>query len=78
MLALPPIYKEGYLFRIDKPVVERRYTKGIKKLGKYLFEADDWYIYDNSGTEYLLVAKFIEGKEIVSNFELYNKIKGNE
>jgi hypothetical protein len=35
-------------------------------------------MYVNSGTEYLLVAKFINGKEIVPNFELYNKIKGNE
>ncbi len=63
---------------IPEDVVGRRYIKGIKNLEKYLLEADDWYIYDNSGTGYLLVAKFIEGEEIVANFELYNKIKGNE
>ncbi len=63
---------------ISEDVVERRYIKGISNLEKYLPEVDDWYIYDNSGTEYLLVAKFIEGEEIVANFELYNKIKGNE
>ena len=63
---------------IPEDVVERRYIKGIKNLGRYLFEADDWYIYDNSGTEYLMVAKFIDGKEIVPNFDLYSKLKGNE
>ncbi|MEO6330394.1 MAG: zeta toxin family protein [Ginsengibacter sp.] len=70
------VHKGGH--NIPEDVIERRYIKGIKNLPKYLSEADNWYIYDNSGPEYLLVAKFIEGEKIVSNFELYNKIKGNE
>lgn len=36
---------------------ERRYGKGIKNFSKYINEADSWYLYDNSGTEYVLIAK---------------------
>ena len=55
-------------------VIERRYWKGIKNFSKYAEEADAWYLYDNSGTEYVLVAKCIEGEKEIFNFEVFNKI----
>ncbi len=61
---------------IPEDVIKRRYTKGIKNFFKYVVEADDWYIYDNSGVQYMLVAKSIAAQEDIFNFEAYNKIKG--
>ena len=55
-------------------VIERRYWKEIKNFSKYAEEADAWYLYDNSGTEYVLVAKCIEGEKEIFNFEVFNKI----
>jgi predicted ABC-type ATPase len=59
---------------IPEDVIERRYTKGIKNFCKYLREVDDWYIYDNSGSQYILVAKSIASKKDIFNFDLYNKL----
>ncbi len=39
---------------IPEDVIKRRYTKGIKNFFKYVVEADDWYIYDNSGVQSML------------------------
>ena len=59
---------------IPETVIERRYKKGIENFLKYAAEADDWYVYDNSGTAYILIARSIERKKEIFNFEIYNKI----
>ena len=59
---------------IPADVITRRYTKGLKNFSKYALLADAWYLYDNSATEYELIAKNISGETEISNFELYNKI----
>jgi predicted ABC-type ATPase len=38
---------------------------------------DDWYIYDNSGSSYKLVAKNVEKNIEIVNFDLYKKITGS-
>src|SRR5665647_3259550 len=45
---------------IPEYIIERRYKKGIENFSKYASQAKDWYVYDNSDTEYLLIAKSIE------------------
>ena len=66
-------------FRLAKSRVgESRYKKGIENFPKYAAQADDWYFFDNSGTEYLLIAKSVEKVEEIINFEIFNKIAGNE
>ena len=59
---------------ISNEVIERRYAKGIKNFSKYSQEADSWYLYDNSGAEYVLIAKCIEGEKEIFNFEVFHKI----
>ena len=59
---------------IPSDVIERRYGKGLHNFTKYATLADDWYIYDNSGKEYELVAKNVWGREEICNFEIYNQI----
>ena len=59
---------------IPGDVIERRYQKGIKNFSKYAEKADNWYFYDNSGSEYVLIAKCIEGEKEIINFEIFNKI----
>ena len=55
-------------------MIKRRYSKGIKNFSKYLAVVDDWYIYDNSGSEYLLAGKSIATQKDIYNFEVYNKL----
>ena len=59
---------------IPNEVIERRYWKGIRNFSKYAQEVDNWYLYDNSGPEYVLIAKCIEGEKEIFNFEVFNKI----
>ncbi len=59
---------------IPNDVIERRYTKGIANFSKYASEVDDWYIYNNSGDSYVLIAKSIAEKEQIYNFEIFNLI----
>lgn len=59
---------------IPPDVIERRYYKGLANFSVYQSLADDWYVYDNSGTEYMLVAKSVGGEEQISNFEIYQKL----
>ena len=59
---------------IPGEIIERRYAKGIKNFSKYSIEADSWYLYDNSSTEYVLIAKCIEGEKKIFNFDVFNKI----
>ncbi|MBS1619992.1 MAG: zeta toxin family protein [Bacteroidetes bacterium] len=61
---------------IPEDIIKRRYDKGLHNFKAYASLADDWYIYDNSGSEYELLAKNVEGGEQIINFDLYNIIKG--
>lgn len=61
---------------IPKDVIERRYAKGINNFNRYAPEADSWYIYDNSGPEYLLIAKSLDKNIEILNFDIYHKISG--
>lgn len=63
---------------ILEEVITRRYGKGLKNFSKYTLLADDWYLYDNSASDYQLVAKSISGEIEISNFEVYNKITGDD
>lgn len=76
--------KSRVAFRVSKgghnipdDVIVRRYGKGLNNFSKYALLADDWYIYDNSASEYQLIAKNISGEKEITNFELYNKISGD-
>ena len=66
------VSKGGHNIPLD--VIERRYYKGLQNFPAYQVLVDDWYVYDNSGTEYVLVAKCVEGEIQISNFEIYNKL----
>lgn len=61
---------------IPEDVIERRYHKGLRNFTLYAAEADDWYIYDNSGSSYELVAKNIAGEENIINFDLFKIVTG--
>ena len=61
---------------IPKDVIERRYYKGLRNFDRYAKEANDWYVYDNSGSGYELVAKNVEGEENIINFNLFIEIAG--
>ena len=59
---------------IPEDVIRRRYDKGMHNFTEYAAVADDWYIYDNSGAEYELVAKRVINEEEIINFELFKII----
>ncbi len=59
---------------IPEHIIERRYVKGLINFSKYAQISDDWYIYDNSGSEYKLVAKKVFDNQEVFNFDVFNKI----
>ena len=63
---------------IPEDVIERRYNKGLQNFSKYAALADDWYLLDNSGGEYELIAKNIADEKEIINFELYKKITGSD
>ncbi len=58
---------------IPAEIISRRYKKGIENFSRYAFLANDWYIFDNSRTEYQLIAKSVEKTLEVFNFEIFNK-----
>ncbi|MEP6951655.1 MAG: zeta toxin family protein [Ginsengibacter sp.] len=66
------IRKGGH--KIPDDVIETRYNKGIENFSKYAAGADDWYVFDNSGTEYFLIAKSIEKIEEIINFGIFDKL----
>ncbi len=75
--------KERVALRVSKgghtipgDVIERRYYKGLKNFNRYAIKADDWYIYDNSGSGYELVAKNIDGEEKIINFDVFKIVSG--
>ena len=59
---------------IPTDLIERRYKKGIENFSKYATQVNDWYIYDNSGTEYLLIGRSLGEADEIFNFEIFNKI----
>jgi len=59
---------------IPENVIERRYKNVIENFSKYASQANDWYVYDNSGAKYLLIGSSIEKVEEIINFEIFNKI----
>ena len=63
---------------IPGDVIYRRYLKGIKNFNLYSSMANSWYIYDNSGAGYVIIAKSIEGLKEIYNFEIYSKIVDDE
>lgn len=62
--------------KLPDDVIEIRYKKGMENFPKYASQANDWYVFDNSGTEYLLIARSIEKAEEIINFEIFNQITG--
>lgn len=63
---------------IPPHVIDRRYKNGIENFSKYAAEVSDWYIFDNSGTEYFLIARSVKEVKEIFNFEIFNKIMANE
>jgi predicted ABC-type ATPase len=61
---------------IPEDVIRRRYDKGLHNFVMYAAVADDWYIYDNSGSEYELLAKSVDNRIEITNFDLYKTITG--
>ncbi|MBY0477184.1 MAG: zeta toxin family protein [Chitinophagaceae bacterium] len=61
---------------IPNEVIERRYFKGLTNFSKYAAEADDWYVYDNSGKNYELVASRENDENKIINFEVFKIISG--
>ena len=66
------VSRGGHSIPLD--VIERRFYKGMTNFSVYQVLADDWYVYDNSSAEYVLVAKSVGGEEQIINFEIYQKL----
>ena len=66
------VLKGGH--NIPDDVVKRRYLKGLQNLSKYLGIAHEWYILDNSKSEYSTIAKFLEGNREIIDFNKFNLI----
>lgn len=63
---------------IPDDVIERRYKKGIQNFSTYTSVVNDWYVYDNSGKKYVLSGKSVNGSAEIFNFDITNKLLGNE
>jgi predicted ABC-type ATPase len=63
---------------IPNDVIERRYFKGLKNFTRYSEIVDDWYVLDNSKPEYNIIAKSINGKKEIINFDVFKMIDKNE
>jgi predicted ABC-type ATPase len=63
---------------IPKDVIERRYKKGLANFPKYASVVQNWYLLDNSGEEYQLIAKSIDGIKEILNFTHYKNTVGDE
>jgi predicted ABC-type ATPase len=63
---------------ITNEVIKRRYLKGLNNLPKYLKIMDNWYIIDNSLSDYKTIAKSILGNTEIFNFEVLKNITRNE
>jgi predicted ABC-type ATPase len=69
------VIKGGH--NIPTDVIKRRYSKGLNNLPKYLSRVDNWYVLDNSVSEYTQIAKSISTIKEVTDIEIFNKIIGN-
>lgn len=69
------VMKGGH--NIPKPIIKRRYFKGIKNLFDIFIPLSDfWYIYDNSDKEAVLIIKNGTNiKEKIINLYKFNRIK---
>jgi predicted ABC-type ATPase len=52
---------------IAPDTIERRYEKGMENFQKYAASADYWYVYDDSGTAFELLAKSAEPRPGTDN-----------
>lgn len=66
------VLKDGH--HIPNNTIERRYFKGLKNLRKYILIVDEWYILDNSKSEYSIIAKSLKGEREIDNFDKFNFI----
>lgn len=62
---------------IPAEVIKRRYIKGLMNLPKFMKVVNEWYIFDNSGSNYFEVAKKELEVEEITNFDLFTKIVGD-
>lgn len=60
---------------IPEDVIERRYYRGLKNLSMFLDYVDDWYCFDNSNSEYQLIAKKSGDEKTIVNFEIWKQIQ---
>lgn len=63
---------------IPEHVIERRYKRGLENFWQYKLLSNDWYFYDNSENEPILVC---DGKKEITNVKnqvIYNLIKNYE
>jgi predicted ABC-type ATPase len=61
---------------IPKPIIERRYKRGLSNFfNLYRGVVDNWMFIDNSGTPYKEISKSISGREEIYNTILWNKIR---
>ena len=66
------VLKGGH--HIPNNTIERRYFKGLKNLKKYILIVDEWYILDNSKSEYSIIAKSLKEEREIDNFDKFNFI----
>ncbi len=59
---------------IPREIIERRFQKGLNNFPKYAAIVQNWYLLDNSGKEYQIIAKSVTNLKEVLNFTVYNKI----
>ncbi len=63
---------------IPQDIIERRYKKGLANFPKYTSIVQNWYLFDNSGQAYQIIAKSIDGIKEILNFTIYKNILGDE
>jgi predicted ABC-type ATPase len=60
---------------VSEPTIRRRYHAGLKNfLNFYRPMVNPWILFDNSGGQPIEIARNVDGKEMISNDELYAKI----
>lgn len=76
---------ERVAFRVSKgghsippEIIKRRYFKGLQNLKRYLVLIDDWFLLDNSKSDYNIISKSLNGNIEITNFEQHNFIIGYE
>ncbi len=76
---------ERVAFRVKKgghhippDVIKRRYEKGLNNFTAYADIVHEWYLFNNSGEEYVMSAKLVHERKEINNFELYKSINKDE